>query len=47
MVKKMLKDNGTGRVKVTGLQRSNGQTYSAFFSLDDTGKYINLKMEFK
>ena len=47
MVKKMLKDNGTGRVKVTGLQSSNGQTYSAFFSLDDTGKYINLKMEFK
>ena len=34
-------------LKLPALQSSNGQTYSAFFSLDDTGKYINLKMEFK
>lgn len=47
MVKQMLKNNGTGRVKIAGLKSNNGKTYSAYFSLDDTGKYVNLKMEFQ
>lgn len=35
----------TGRVTLKNCVSSNGKKYSAVFSLDDTGKYVNLRFE--
>lgn len=35
----------TGRVTLKNCVSSNGNKYSAVFSLDDTGKYVNLRFE--
>ncbi len=35
----------SGRVTLKNCTSSKGNTYSAVFSLEDTGKYVNLKME--
>ena len=44
MVKKML---SKGKVAVSGLySQKSGKTYDAVISLDDTGKYVNFKLEF-
>ena len=44
MVKKML---SIGKVAVSGLySQKSGKTYDAVISLDDTGKYVNFKLEF-
>ena len=44
MVKKMLTK---GKVAVSGLySQKSGKTYDAVISLDDTGKYVNFKLEF-
>ena len=44
MVKKML---SKGKVAVSGLySQKSGKTYDAVICLDDTGKYVNFKLEF-
>ncbi len=35
----------TGRVTLKNCVSSNGNKYSAVFSMDDTGKYVNLRFE--
>ena len=35
----------TGRVTLKNCVSSNGKKYSAVFSMDDTGKYVNLRFE--
>jgi DNA topoisomerase-3 len=44
IVSALLKDR---RVKISGLySQKTGKTYSAIISLDDTGTFVNYKMEF-
>ncbi len=36
-----------GKVKVKGLTSKKGKKYDAVISLEDTGKYVNFKLEFE